>query len=333
VFFGFISLFQNQEITSLTSLLLVLFVYFPFLFDPISGAKSDIFFKPFFTFLLACIAFAGLCQFLVQFFYSPPWLFDYKPFLPDWLQNKMSMNTVIPISFFNKSNGFFLLEPSIFSQYMSIGFYCSSYLTTGFFIKLAFLSGLICSFSGTGMILFSFVSAHVFLFGSLYKRLVILILLSCFFWVNIVFLPGFLSSRVSEFGSGATLATSSAAARFLNPLIIVNDSFTHSSFKLLLGNGPGAIQREVKDFSFHDPTWAKLLLEYGLLGTFLFLLFLFFSLRTFFYLYDPFLLLLFGVQYFFLGVGFLTADLIAVLLIYTKFSIILSEALNKEASG
>ncbi|MET0410782.1 MAG: hypothetical protein ABW217_05780, partial [Polyangiaceae bacterium] len=38
-----------------------------------------------------------------------------------------------------------------------------------------------------------------------------------------------------------------------------------------LGQGPGAVFRQSLSYEFHDPTWAKLLVEYGVVGTALFL--------------------------------------------------------------
>jgi hypothetical protein len=33
-----------------------------------------------------------------------------------------------------------------------------------------------------------------------------------------------------------------------------------------VGHGPGTISREMQGYLFHDPTWAKLLFEYGVFG-------------------------------------------------------------------
>jgi hypothetical protein len=72
----------------------------------------------------------------------------------------------------------------------------------------------------------------------------------------------FTLGRVTEFGSEG----SSAYARYVAPLRLIVDSFHREPARLLLGHGPGAISRLTLGYEFHDPTWAKLIFEYGILG-------------------------------------------------------------------
>ena len=153
VFAACISYMYGKEFKSFPSFLLFLFVYFPFIFEKKSASSSSDGFLRLFYPLFLIVATAGIAQFFLQFFYKPDWLFDYRPFLPDLVRNKNPMNTVIPFAGFIKSNGFFLLEPSGFSQMMSFGLYFCTISPYSFLSFFIFFTGLIVSFSGTGFIL------------------------------------------------------------------------------------------------------------------------------------------------------------------------------------
>ena len=71
--------------------------------------------------ILALIAAAGILQFLLQF--AGLGLFSFTHLLPDRMLFESGYNLAIPVGIGDimKSNGFFLLEPSIFSQSMAMG--------------------------------------------------------------------------------------------------------------------------------------------------------------------------------------------------------------------
>jgi hypothetical protein len=77
--------------------------------------------------------------------------------------------------------------------------------------------------------------------------------------------------RLSEF----TTPNTSAYARFVAPLEMVQRSFDNGVATTWLGNGAGTLLRDLQvlklKYEINDPTWAKLIYEYGLLGFFLFL--------------------------------------------------------------
>jgi hypothetical protein len=70
-------------------------------------------------------------------------------------------------------------------------------------------------------------------------------------------------SRITEFGS----ERSSAYHRYVGPVRLIASSFDLASASTWLGHGPGTIRHAKAAFDFHDPTWAKLMFEYGMLGT------------------------------------------------------------------
>ena len=61
--------------------------------------------------------------------------------------------------------------------------------------------------------------------------------------------------------------------RYVAPMRLIHASLDTDPWTALLGHGPGTIERATQSFSFvfHDPTWAKLIFEYGLLGLVAFL--------------------------------------------------------------
>lgn len=301
-----------------SSLCLMLVIYFPFVFKPIASNSPN---KPFYALYFRMVFFlglAGVTQFFAQFLFSPSWLFDYRPFLPDLLRNLNVMNTVIPIGNFLKSNGFFSLEPSFFSQWMALGLFFFGLFSTSFLSFFVFLSGLICSFSGTGLILAFLVCCFSLAYFEQKRRWVLILFFGLFVFLGFLYPNSFLMTRIDEFKAGAGVRTTSAAARFITPLFLVEEGLKNSPKSFFFGNGPGTITKVTRDFESHDPVWAKLFFEYGLVGSFALLFFLFSSAKN---TRNSFLFsFLFFIQWFFLGGHLLSFDIVSVYVVYYKLA-------------
>lgn len=317
-FSAFLSYIFGVSEKTLSSLLLVFFTYFPFTFSPVSTSTPNNSFFALYFWNVLFLGVAGLSQFFTQFFFQADWLFDYRPLLPDLIRNLNQMNTVITIGGIRKSNGFFLLEPSFFSQWMAFGLLFFGLFNTSYASALIFLLGLLCSFSGTGFILVLFIYSLSFWFFTWNKRLFFTGFLFVFFLASILLPDFFLRARLEEFSAGTGIRTSSAAARFLSPAVMLQESWSISPARALLGHGPGTIFKVRRDFESHDPVWAKILFEYGFLGFGCLLGFLFFSIRK---EKDSFIFtILFFVQWFFLGGYFLNFDIVSFYIVYYKLS-------------
>jgi hypothetical protein len=88
----------------------------------------------------------------------------------------------------------------------------------------------------------------------------------------------FFLGRVGEFQDTGT----SGFGRFVAPVLLTATQFNDSSLLLLLvGNGPGTAKslNSAAFYSAFSPTWFKLLIEYGIIGLFVFVCFLAFCLR------------------------------------------------------
>lgn len=222
------------------------------------------------AFRLICLiaAIAGIAQFAAQFVLPGPGLFTFRGHLPDTYL-ALEYNDVDPVGYLPglyKSNGFFLPEASIFSQLMAL-----AAIVELLFFRLSYRlvligAALFLSFSGTGAILcIVFVpllllrrgNALPFLFGA---GLAVVLL---GFGLDRFLSP--FTERIGEFNS----TYSSGFARFLSPFYLFDDFLFTSIHNMLFGLGPGAIDTFFNNFyiEVHDPTWGKLFLEYGLVGT------------------------------------------------------------------
>src|SRR5579883_1755747 len=101
------------------------------------------------------VAAAGICQFFAQLAIPGPTLFTFETFFPESVLTQ-NFNFVIPVpgaEQFNKSNGFFLLEPSHFSQMMALAIIAEIAFRRPSW-RLAVLGlALLLSYSGTGLVL------------------------------------------------------------------------------------------------------------------------------------------------------------------------------------
>lgn len=260
--------------TSFGSLSLVLFLYLPFLFvlrPRTLSSNDDIrFCHGLFLNLGFFVACAGVAQFFVQFVYRPSWLFDFSHLIPSPLRGSSHYNTTIPVGSFFKSNGFFLREPSGFGFLVALCF-LMEWEGPKRFVRLGlFALALIVSYSGTGIL--------TLLIGALFPlnlrtTLRILGLLGAgtlvFLVAGEVLNLNATLDRVSEFDEQRK--NSSGYIRYIAPARLIGDTFFSDLWTPLVGHGPGSISREKQLYEFFDPTWAKLLFEYGVLGALSFL--------------------------------------------------------------
>jgi hypothetical protein len=265
------------------------------------------------------IAVAGICQFIGQFAIPGPTLFTFEDILPDAILSH-GFNYVIPVAgapALMKSNGFFLVEPSSFSQLMALAIIAEfAFFRPSW--RLALLGvGMVLAYSGTGLILFAiFVPALLIYRG--HGRLVLLAvagLVALAVFADSLHLTS-LMDRVSEFGSDR----SSAFARFLSPFYLFEDFIFPHVQTTLFGLGPGAIEPFFNslEYEVHDPTWGKLFFEYGAFGTIPFVVFmcycLFSGARSYWLSGAVF------VNYLLLGGNLLDARLQALMLVLVVFT-------------
>ena len=109
----------------------------------------------------AAVAAAGVLQFAAQFVGLG--LFSFEGIVPSSILFEKGYNLRIPITGSGpllKSNGFFLVEPSIFSQFMAVALAIEVVSVKRVPLLCLFAAGFMLSFSGTGwLVLAGFVAA------------------------------------------------------------------------------------------------------------------------------------------------------------------------------
>jgi hypothetical protein len=210
---------------------------------------------------------AGILQFFGQLALGGPTLFTWAGVFP---RNLLShgYNYVIPVSGIglNKSNGFFLVEPSSFSQFTALAIIIELEFFKPSWRLALFGAGLALSFSGTGLMLFLAI-VPLYMIRRGWGGLLVLGFPIALFAAALVAGPrlAMLLDRVGEFGSNQ----SSGFARFLSPFYLIDEYLFPRLDTTLFGMGPGAIEPffKIAAYQIHDPTWGKLIFEYGLVGT------------------------------------------------------------------
>lgn len=251
---------------SAASLVLLAAIYLPFAFAiELPGGVPAAWrwtVRVFGNIALFCAA-AGIVQFYAQFFIHEEWLFNFNKLLPWRLQGAVGFNTVIPVGELFKSNGFFLREPSHFSFLMALAIVLELNGARRVGRLAAFGFALLLTYSGTGLL-----ALALGLLFPLGRRTVIAAVLAAGGGFVVLWLFGealnlqFTLDRVAEFGS----PRSSAYARYVAPLVRMAEEIDSLAWSTWFGQGPGTIQRSARGLHSFDPTWAKLLYEYGLAG-------------------------------------------------------------------
>lgn len=262
------SLLANEASASFSSFALLGAMYLPFVFVLRKGALADEdaswIYARFLDICAVCAA-AGVAQFALQFVIHARWLFDYSSYIPAPLRMNGIFNTVIPMGSLNKSNGFFFREPSGFCYLMALGLIAETVSTKRPWRLALMGAALLLTYSGTGILALLLASLYPFGVKTVLRLAGIVLVGALVFWLlgdalNLSFTVG----RVNEFSSDST--QSSGYIRYIAPGRLVAETFVDTPFSAFIGHGPGTIFRTLRSYEFHDPTWAKLLFEYGALG-------------------------------------------------------------------
>lgn len=259
---------MNAGMASAPSMVLMLIIYAPFAFslrEPEGVLEGCV--RAFQRMVLIC-AICGIVQYASQFFINSADLFTFRNFVPKefLLPNFNTANPLTWDSPYFKSNGFFLLEPSTFSQYLAIAVVLEL-LFYGVTLRLmVYFTALPTSYSGTGLILLLFILPWLMLhrraYGIVVAGLVVAVLAVA---TGSLWNADAMFNRVNEFQS----SNSSANARFIAGAWLIGQFLLSSARDLIFGLGPGSYAQYAKlvPYEAHDPAWAKVLFEYGLLGT------------------------------------------------------------------
>ena len=255
-------------------------IYFAILFVRYDFENFDFFIRVYQQAMYVA-AILGILQFLVQLF-GVPYVDLLATVLPPWLL-KEGYNTSYGIewrSAIHKSNGIFFLEPSYFSRHAAISILIELLILKKLHRLAVFVPALLISFSGTGIMILAFVALpllrrlklkHTFAF-SLFALVSFGILLYSGYADHLL-------RRGLEFSD----SSSSGYSRFVAPAVCYGDFVQNDN--LWFGRGPGFASLYEEDDPwivrhFYSVTYAKLGMEYGLVGL---LCFTVFALNNFFH--------------------------------------------------
>lgn len=216
----------------------------------------------------AVISVCGIAQFFAQLVGVS--IFSFKGILPDSILYEFGYNLVIPlgVSDLYKSNGFFLIEPSTFSQVMALGLIIEVLAFRRARYLSLFAVAMLLSFSGTGwIVLGSFVAAAVLGMG--WRGIAIgggtVLLMGALLGVGSLVQPDIahaLQQRMDEISQPST----SGHRRFITPFWALSDTLTAEPEAAIVGLGSGMAEQLPLAYEYDVNTPIKIGLEFGIGG-------------------------------------------------------------------
>ncbi len=277
-----ISLYLNGSVNkiSLSSVALFTFVQSSLIFRRLPYDTGFIKATSFYRDWMFILSMGGILQYTIQYVVPSSIAFPIDHYLPDELKVTVynNLNPLFYGSEIIKTNGIFFAEPSFFSQFVGIALIYELATTQRMIRIFVFLTALLCSFSGTGIILVAFFGTYQVL-----KRLKFEVVVAGVALALIVGVLGSmlqinaLTERVNEFST----PNSSGHARFISIFGLL-DAVTFTNLTLaFFGTGPGTISSYFLYLPYlvFDPTWGKILFEYGIIGLLCYLYYFFVGIR------------------------------------------------------
>jgi len=232
---------------------------------------------------LALVAAAGMAQFALQFVGFS--VFGFTGLLAAPILVEEMWVTDQPIqwgSYIKRANGFFLVEPSVLSQFMAVGIMVEALYFRRPLWFAAFAGGMLASVSGTGfLVLAAFGAALAVASG---PRGVLAGIGMAAGTGLALLVAAWLVPEVAEVLIGRTgeIAdpNTSGYERFVTPFKMVRDVLDAAPWAAVIGIGPGTSEYLELPYKYWVNTPAKLLTEYGLVGFGLYLLLIVSAERT-----------------------------------------------------
>jgi hypothetical protein len=241
--------------------------------------------RVFFRIVIGCLAFIAVCGLLAFFAqFAGVRIFSFKSFVPAPLSMEALYNVEIPLGgTIIKANGFFLVEPSTFSQFMALGLICEWMESRRPAYIALFLFAMFCSASGTGwMVVGAFLLYTGFTKGG--RGLWVVLAFSCIFLlafivVSFIFpaITDSLAGRIHEINMQGT----SGNERFVTPILVMEQVLHAAPWAFFTGIGPGGVESLAGiTFVYDMNTPIKIILEYGVFELILYLTLILWNHRT-----------------------------------------------------
>ena len=256
--------------STLTSAIFAAAMYIPFALILQSGEAVFMDCVRAYRSMVLICAIAGILQFLLQFVTSNSLLFTFDGYVPSAIL-LTGFNTYAHLTYGSalyRSNGFFMIEPSTFSQFVGVAVIIELVFYNVGWRLFVYVVALVLSFSGTGVIILALVPA-ILVGRRSYRTIIALALVAALGLATPqLWNMSFYQERATEF----TDNDSSAHSRYVAPAVLIGQYQVPRTHDLLFGVGPGTITPYGKllPYDSSDPSWAKVLFEYGMVGSLLF---------------------------------------------------------------
>ena len=261
---------------SLLSLINVLFLYLPVNVRPTEEFDGRVVREAFLFYVRICAVF-GIAQFALQFVHIRLFSFGqmFPALNPFLLEKDFAWNPLLAYgSTTTRSNGFFLLEPSIFSQMLCLAILIDLFIVNRWRYLPLYAIAYMVSYSGTGLLTLAITLVIVGATSAQYSMRVLGLALLAVVVGGLasVVLPDQFAVFAGRFGElGST--QSSGYHRYVSPFIQLGQ-FVDGA-RMLLGYGPGSTMRSIYFENGTGNSAVQICVDYGVVGLVLFLIFLF----------------------------------------------------------
>lgn len=266
---------ETRTQLSILSLFSLLAIYLCLLVAPTRRFHGEVVIDIFLFYVRLC-AVLGIAQYLLQF--AGLRLFSFmltvpalKPVLVEPLYN---YNPILSYgSSILRSNGFFLIEPSIFSQLLALGMAIEFFVKHRWKYLPLYAIAYLFTFSGTGLLALGLSIVLLALVERRYVGRVLLFVgaLAALTMVVALAFPDQFAALAGRAGE-ASYSGSSAYARYFAQFEFLGN-YTDKA-RSLIGFGPGAMERSGFYFTGSGNPALKLFIDYGIIGMGLFAAFL-----------------------------------------------------------
>jgi len=261
---------------SFPSLIMLMLVHLPYVFGLRSGLVNPGYELNFYVRLMSVFAIVGIVQFFAQYVVGVPVAFFMEHYFPKSFY-VIGFNGLNPLgggAEHFKSTGVFFLEPAIFCQFLALAVIIDVVYFMNVKRIILLLAAIAVTFSGTGLILLFLLMPFYLIERRQFFLLTgagVAVVLSPL-WAPLVGLGRFVN-RAGEFFD----PHSSGFARFVSMFLVLRDFVLPYPHKMLFGEGAGmigAIVPRAVDYANFDPTWGKIIYEYGFFAATAYFLFL-----------------------------------------------------------
>ena len=229
----------------------------------------------FYASVMFLLSILGVIQYASEWVLPSAISFPLDNFLPKSIA-LVGYNNLNPLEYASdkiKSNGVFFAEPSFFSQAIALAALIELEYQRRSSRLIVFAAAMLCSYSGTGLIVLIPFGVHKMLKE---RQVGSLLCVMLFVGIAVLFASTLqldtFTRRVGEFGQ----TDSSGNARFVSIFELIRTFQTDSIGDLFFGMGAGQTTTYIQKLPYagFGPTWGKVFFEFGEVGLLTYLIFL-----------------------------------------------------------